>query len=77
MEHKLDADILSARLRVKYRGTRYVINRPFLEYSLHIIKHVREGRSVEDIALAAHGNPRDKADTHLSKPIKLMGEGAV
>jgi hypothetical protein len=71
------AGILSARLRAKYWGARYVISRPFLDYALHIMEHVREGRSVEEVALDAHGNPRDKAEVHLFEAIKLMGEGAV
>ena len=69
--------ILSARLRAKYWGARYVINRPYLDYALHIMPHVQEGQSVEEVALDAHHNPRDKAEIHLFKAIELMGEGEV
>jgi len=69
--------ILSARLRAKYWGARYVINRPFLDYALHIMPHVRDGSSVEEVALDVHRNPRDKAEIHLFKAIKLMGESEV
>jgi hypothetical protein len=69
--------ILSARLRAKYWGARYVINRPFLDYALHIMPHVRDGSSVEEVALDVHRNPRDKAEIHLFKAIELMGEGEV
>ena len=70
-------DILSARLRAKYWGARYVINRPFLDYALHIMPHVSEGRSVDDVALDVHGNPRDKAEIHLFKAIQGMGETEI
>ena len=73
----LPESILSARLRAKYWGARYVINRPFLDYILHIMPHVRDGSSVEEVALDVNRNPRDKADIHLFKAIKLMGEGEV
>lgn len=69
--------ILSARLRAKYWGARYVINRPFLDYALHIMPHVKEGSSMEDAAIDAHRNPRDKAEIHLFKAIQLMGEGEI
>ena len=71
------AGILSARLRAKYWGARYVINRPFLDYALHIMPHVKDGQSVEEVALDVHRNPRDKAEIHLFKAIELMGEGEV
>lgn len=71
------AGILSARLRAKYWGARYVINRPFLDYALHIMPHVKDGRSVEEVALDVHRNPRVKAEIHLFKAIELMGEGEV
>jgi hypothetical protein len=69
--------ILSARLRAKYWGAQYVINRPFLDYILHIMPHVRDGSSVEKVALDVNRNPRDKADIHLFKAIKLMKEGEI
>ena len=71
------ADILEARLRAKYWGARYVINRPFLDYALHIMPHARDGRSIESVATDVHGNPRDKAEIHLFKAIELMGEEEV
>lgn len=70
-------DILAARLRAKYWGARYVINRPFLDYALHILPHVREGHTVQAMARDGHGNPRDKADIHLFKAIEQLGEKIV
>ena len=69
--------ILSARLRAKYWGARYVINRPFLDYALHIMPHVKDGSSVEEVALDVHRNHRDTAEIHLFKAIELMGESEV
>jgi hypothetical protein len=71
------AGLLSARLRAKYWGARYVINRPFLDYALHIMPQVKDGKSVESVAEDVHRNPRDKAEIHLFKAIQLMGEGEV
>ncbi|KXT04056.1 hypothetical protein AC578_4909 [Pseudocercospora eumusae] len=71
------SDILSARLRAKYWGARYVINRPFLDYALHIMPHVRDGQTVESVARDGYGNPRDKADIHLFKAIEQLGEREV
>lgn len=71
------ADILSARLRAKYWGARYVINRPFLDYALHIMSHVQSGKSVESAARDAYGNPRDKADTHLFQAIAKFTEDEI
>lgn len=70
-------DILDARLRAKYWGARYVINRPFLDYALHIMAQEKEGRSIEQAARDVHGNPREKAEIHLFKAISSMGEDAV
>jgi hypothetical protein len=54
-----------------------VINRPFLDYALHIMPHVKDGQTVESVAVDVHRNPRDKAEIHLFKAIQLMGEGEV
>jgi hypothetical protein len=35
---KPSSDILDARLRAKYYGTLYIVNRPLLEYALHKVK---------------------------------------
>lgn len=71
------SDILSARLRAKYWGARYVINRPFLDYALHIMPYVTDGKSVRDVAMDGYGNPRDKADIHLFEAIEQLGEREV
>lgn len=76
-EDKPATDILNARLRAKFWGARYVINRPFLDYALHIMPHTRAGKSVEEVAKDVHGNPRDKAEIHLFKAIQLMSEGEI
>jgi len=70
-------DILNARLRAKYWGARYVINRPFLDYALHVIPHVRDGKTVEEVAVDGYNNPRDKADVHLFKAIQQMGDDQI
>lgn len=79
-------DILSARLRAKYWGARYVINRPFLDYALHIMKHVPTGArqsdsgenaTVETVAVDVNNNLRDKADIHLFKAIQGLDKGVI
>lgn len=70
-------DILDARLRAKYWGARYVINRPFLDYALHIMPHAKEGVGIEDVARDAHGNPRELAEVQLFKAIAEMGEPEI
>ena len=72
------SEILPARLRAKYWGARYVINRPFLDYALHIMPHVKDDtHTVEAAAKDAHGNPRDRADIHLFKAIQQMGDSEI
>ena len=71
------SDILDARLRAKYWGARYIINRPFLDYALHIMPHAKDGRTIESVAVDSQGNPRDKAEIHLFKAIELMGEHEI
>ena len=71
------ADILEARLRAKYWGARYVINRPFLDYALHLMAHVKEGHHIESVAQDVHGNPRSPAEIHLFKAIEGMGEQQI
>lgn len=70
-------DILNARMRAKYWGACYVINRPFLDYVLHISPYVREGKSVKDSALDVDGKPRDPADVHLFEAIQGMHESEI
>lgn len=70
-------NILEARLRAKYWGARYVINRPFLDYALHIMPHVKGGRSVEDAATDVNENPREKAEIHLFNAIASMSENEI
>lgn len=70
-------DILNARLRAKYWGARYVINRPFLDYALHIIPHIREGLTVQESAVDGYGNARDKADIWLFKAIQQASDDQI
>ncbi|KAK0850701.1 hypothetical protein LTR91_012315 [Friedmanniomyces endolithicus] len=70
-------DILSARLRAKYWGARYVVNRPFLDYALHIMPHVKDGKKVRAVAKDVHNNPRDDAEMHIFEAITTMSEGDV
>jgi hypothetical protein len=70
--------ILDARLRGKYYGAKYVFNRPFLDYALHIMPYVgRDKSTIEDVARDAYGSPRDKADIHIFKAIQQMGDSAI
>ena len=71
------SDILDARVRGKYWGARYIINRPFLDYALHIMPYAKEERTIESVTVDSQGNPRDKAEIHLFKAIELMGEHEI
>lgn len=71
------SDILAARLRAKYWGARYVINRPFLDFGLHILPGLKAGKSLEELATDGYGNRRDKAEVHLFKAIEQLGEREV
>ena len=76
-DDELPADILDARLRGKYWGARYLANRPFLDYALHIMPHVRDGMTIEDAAKDAHNNSRVPAEILIFKAIHSMGERAI
>lgn len=69
--------VLSARLQAKYWGAQYVVTRPFLDYALHILPHIRDGRSVEEAALDASGNARSMAEINIFKAIHRMGEEQI
>lgn len=71
------SDILAARLRAKYYGAKYIINRPFLDYVLHIMPGVSHCRSVEQVARRGDGSPRDRADIHIFEAIAGLEESAV
>lgn len=71
------SDILAARLRAKYWGARYVINRPFLDFGLHILPGLKGGATLEELARDGYGNKRDKAEVHLFKAIHQLGEREV
>lgn len=72
-------NILGARLRAKYWGARYVVNRPFLDFMIHFMPHIhtKAGLTLENVANDARGVPRDKADIHLFKAIEKMGNSAI
>lgn len=76
-DDELPSDILAARLRAKYWGARYLVNRPFLDYALHIMPHIKDGRPIEAVARDCNGNMRDKAEIHLFKAIERMGDEVV
>lgn len=71
------SDILAARLRAKYWGARYVINRPFLDFGLHILPGMKVGGTLEELARDGYGSKRDKAEVHLFKAIEQLGEREV
>lgn len=64
-------EILAARLRAKYYGARYVITRPFLDYTLHVLRDVESGCNLEDITKDAKGNVRPQ-ELVLFKAINMM-----
>jgi len=68
------SDILPARLRARYWETRHLYNRPFLDYALHIMPHVKKGFSARDVALDVNGRPREEADIRTFEAIALMSE---
>ncbi|KAH9819796.1 C6 zinc finger protein domain-containing protein, partial [Teratosphaeria destructans] len=70
-------DILNARLRAKYWGARYVVNRPFLDYALHILPYTEDNALVADVAKDVHGNARDEAEIHMFEAIEGMGHQAI
>ena len=70
-------EILAARLRAKYWGARYIMNRPFLDYALHIMVHAHNGGSIESAAVDRNGNRRDKAELHLLTAMKQMSDEEI
>ena len=70
-------DILLARLQAKYWGARYIINRPFLDYALHVMPYLREGTTIEEIARDARGRLRNKAEICLFKAIQQTNESTI
>ncbi|KAI7205168.1 hypothetical protein KC365_g17700 [Hortaea werneckii] len=69
--------ILAARLRAEYWAVRYLVNRPYLDYALHIWKHVRNGKTVREAAIDAHGRLRDEAEIRLFEAIRGLGETEI
>ncbi|KAK5115511.1 hypothetical protein LTR62_001170 [Meristemomyces frigidus] len=70
-------DILSARLRAKYWGATYIVNRPFLDYALHIMPYVAEGMQVQDVARDVHNHQRDASEIHIFEAIASMPEDEI
>lgn len=75
LEDAPPTDILHARLRAKYWGARYLINRPFLDYILFINPHPNSG--VGDMTADSHGKPRREAELHLFRAISKMSKEEV
>jgi hypothetical protein len=73
----LPTDALKAMLRADYWRLHHLITRPFLDYAMHVMQDVKDGRRVEDVALDARCNPRHTADVLIFKAIELMGQGTV
>lgn len=70
-------NILHARLRAKYWGARYIITRPFLDYVMHIMPHIKSARDVESIAKDARGDARDPAEARLLEAIAGMPQSEI
>lgn len=52
------SDLLTARLRAKYYGARYIALRPFLDYALHAMDQNKAGRSLEEVTIDTQGRQR-------------------
>ncbi|KAK4551597.1 hypothetical protein LTR86_011068, partial [Recurvomyces mirabilis] len=70
-------DVLSARLRGKYWEARYVMNRPFLDYALHISPFTKEGKAVREVACGVNSNRRDEAEICVFEAIASMPEDSI
>jgi hypothetical protein len=68
-------DILHARFRAKYWSLRYLINRPFLDYVLHIKPHPRS--DANKVVPDSHRQPRSEAEFQLFRAISGMSEDEV
>jgi hypothetical protein len=68
-------NILHARLRAKYWGARYLINRPFLDYILHI--KPQRTLTVDEAASDSHRKSRCEAEFHLFRAISEMSEEEI
>jgi hypothetical protein len=68
-------NILHARLRAKYWGARYLINRPFLDYILHI--KPQPTLIVDEAASDSHRKSRCEAEFHLFRAISEMSEEEI
>ncbi|KAI5204651.1 hypothetical protein AUEXF2481DRAFT_25614 [Aureobasidium subglaciale EXF-2481] len=53
------SDIVVARLRGKYYGARYVCTRPYLDFALHVMPGLGEGKTIEELTRDANGKQRE------------------
>ncbi|KAK3669141.1 hypothetical protein LTR78_010981 [Recurvomyces mirabilis] len=56
---------------------RYLVNRPFLDYALHIMPAIKDGRTVREAARDVIGEPRHEADIHIFEAIQGMSEPGI
>lgn len=68
-------DILSAHLRANYWTARYLINRPFLDYFLHVRPHPR--LIINEAASPPHQDPLREVESHMFRAIAEMSEEEV
>lgn len=66
------SDILSARLQATYWKAQNVVTRPLLNFVLHILPHLQDGRAVEEAAISFSGKPFSPADIQIFTAIQLM-----
>ena len=57
-------------LRAEFWRALSVINKPFLDYAIHILPSVQDGFKVEDVAVDVHS----KAEVHTFKAIKFASD---
>lgn len=70
------ACILTARIRAKYYGARYIALRPFLHYALHAMDQVKAGRTLHDVARDSRGLLRG-GSLALFQAIRTMDESVI
>lgn len=70
-------DTLSAKLRTEYYNVMLVINRPFLDYVLHIKPYLKITHDISIIASDSNGQPRSKAEMYIFEVIRKMPDPEI
>lgn len=70
--HLPSPNILSANLQARYWNAQYIVSRPYLDYALHVLPHVGDGRNVEEVALDVFDKSRSTAEIQAFKTMQLL-----